>query len=305
VQAITEIAKTVGHLTVFQRSPNWCAPLHNSPIDAETQRRIKASYPEIFAKCRETYGGFIHDADRRNALEVSPEVREAFFEKRYGEPGFALWMGNFPRPADRLGRERDDHRLHAAQDPRAGQGSGARGQADAEKPRLRHAPVPMESGYYEVFNQPNVRLVDLTRRRSSASRRPGSRRATPSTAFDMIIYATGFDAITGPFDRIDIRGVGGRTLKEKVGRRAADLSRAAGARLSEPLHARRTAQRIDVLQHDALHRAERGLGDGATAAHARARLHARRAERGCRSRMDRARPRNSLAHALSRRSTRG
>src|SRR5258706_10284374 len=79
VQAITEIAKTVGHLTVFQRSPNWCAPLHNSRIDAETQRRIQSTYPEIFAKCRETYGGFIHDADRRNALEVTPEVREAFF----------------------------------------------------------------------------------------------------------------------------------------------------------------------------------------------------------------------------------
>ena len=95
VQAITEIAKTVGHLTVFQRTPNWCAPLHNRPIDAATQARIKATYPETFAICRESFGCFIHQADPRNALEVSPEEREALFEKLYGEPGFGIWMGNF------------------------------------------------------------------------------------------------------------------------------------------------------------------------------------------------------------------
>jgi len=54
VQLITEIAKEVGHLTVFQRTPNFCAPLRNSPIDAETQKKIKASYPEIFRRCSET-----------------------------------------------------------------------------------------------------------------------------------------------------------------------------------------------------------------------------------------------------------
>ena len=68
VQTIQEVAKTVGHLTVFQRRPNWCAPLHNSKIDAETQRDIKASYPEIFQRCRETYACFLHTADPRNTF---------------------------------------------------------------------------------------------------------------------------------------------------------------------------------------------------------------------------------------------
>jgi cation diffusion facilitator CzcD-associated flavoprotein CzcO len=95
VQAITEIARTVGHLTVFQRTPNWCAPLRNSRIDAETMERIRARYDEIFARCRETWGCFIHDADPRNAVEVSGEEREALFEKLYNEPGFAFWQGNF------------------------------------------------------------------------------------------------------------------------------------------------------------------------------------------------------------------
>jgi cation diffusion facilitator CzcD-associated flavoprotein CzcO len=95
VQVIQEVAKTAAHLTVFQRTPNWCAPLGNRPIDAATQERIKSTYPEIFARCRETHGQFLHKADPRNAVDVSPAEREAFWEKLYHEPGFGIWMGNF------------------------------------------------------------------------------------------------------------------------------------------------------------------------------------------------------------------
>jgi len=215
VQAITEIAKTVGHLTVFQRSPNWCAPLRNAPIDAETQRRIKSRYAEIFAQCRETYGGFIHDADRRNALEVSAEEREAFFEKRYSEPGFGIWMGNFrdiliDREANRTITEFMRRKIRErVKDPAL---------ADALTP-TNHGfgtrRVPMESGYYEVFNQPNVRLVDLRATPIERITPAGIRTSNAEYPFDLIIYATGFDAITGPFDRIEIRGIGGQTLKDK------------------------------------------------------------------------------------------
>ena len=55
VQTIQEVAKTVGHLTVFQRTPNWCAPLHNGKIDAEEMAKIRAGYPEMFARCQETF----------------------------------------------------------------------------------------------------------------------------------------------------------------------------------------------------------------------------------------------------------
>ena len=90
VQTITEVAKTAGHLTVFQRTPQWCAPLHNAKIAQEEMRRIRANYAEIFARCQETYGCFIHSTDPRSALEVTPEEREAFWEKLYGEPGFGI-----------------------------------------------------------------------------------------------------------------------------------------------------------------------------------------------------------------------
>ena len=95
VQLITEIAKDVGYLTVFQRTANYCAPLRNGPIDAETQAKIKASYPEIFKRTRETFAGFIHDFDPRSVFEVSPEERMARFEELWAQPGFSKWLGNF------------------------------------------------------------------------------------------------------------------------------------------------------------------------------------------------------------------
>jgi len=215
VQAITEIAKTVGHLTVFQRTPNWCAPLHNSPIDEETQRSIKARYPEIFAACRESFGCFIHQHDPRNALDVSPEVREAFYEQRYGEPGFGIWMGNFRDIL--INKEANDTITEfmrrkireRVRDPKV---------ADKLIP-TNHGfgtrRVPLESGYYEVFNQPNVRLVDIRETPIERITRTGIRTSDTEYELDMVIYATGFDAITGAFDRIDIRGIDSQRLKDK------------------------------------------------------------------------------------------
>ena len=215
VQAITEIAKTVGHLTVFQRTPNWCAPLHNRKITADEQASIRARYAEIFAICRDSFGCFIHQADPRHALHVTPEVREAFYEKLYAEPGFGIWMGNFrdvliDAEANATITEFMRRKIRSrVKDPALAEkliptnhGFGTRR-------------VPLESGYYEVFNQPNVRLVDLRETPIERITATGIKTSAEEHEFDMIIYATGFDAITGAFDRIDIRGRGGRRLKDK------------------------------------------------------------------------------------------
>ena len=217
VQAITEIAKTVGHLTVFQRTPNWCAPLHNSPIAPADQARIKASYAEIFARCRASFGCFIHDSDPRKALEVSAEEREAFFEKLYREPGFGIWMGNFKDVlinAEANATITDFMRRKIRQrvkDPAIAEkliptthGFGTRR-------------VPLESGYYEVYNQPNVRLVDIRATPIERITPAGVRTSETDYPLDMLIYATGFDAITGAFDRIEISGRAGRRLRDKWG----------------------------------------------------------------------------------------
>ncbi len=215
VQTVQEVAKTVGHLTVFQRTPNWCAPLHNSKIDAETMARIKAGYPEMFKRCEETFACFLHTADPRGTFEVSDDEREAFFEQLYGEPGFGIWQGNFrdiltDRAANaaitdfvaRKIRQRVNDRAVAEKLIPKNHGFGTRR-------------VPLETKYYEVYNQNNVKLVDLHETPIERITPNGIKTSGAEYEFDMIIYATGFDAITGSFDRIDFRGVDGLRLKDK------------------------------------------------------------------------------------------
>jgi len=215
IQAITEIAKTVGHLTVFQRTAQWAAPLHNGKINKDEMNRIRANYPEIFARCQETYGCFIHATDPRSALEVTPEEREAFWEKLYSEPGFGIWMGNFrdiliDRQANALIsdfiarkiRQRVNDPVVAEKLVPKNHGFGTRR-------------VPLESGYYEVYNQPNVELVDINQTPIERITPTGIKTNDREYEFDIIIYATGFDAVTGSYDRIDIRGINGVRLKEK------------------------------------------------------------------------------------------
>jgi cation diffusion facilitator CzcD-associated flavoprotein CzcO len=215
VQTIQTIAGSVGHLTVFQRTPNWCAPLHNSKIDAATQQKIKSTYPEIFRRCQETFACFIHTPDTRGTFEVSAEEREAFFEKLYGEPGFGIWQGNFrdiliDRKANALISDFVARKIRQR----------VKNQATAEKLIPRNhgfgtRRLPLETRYYEVYNQDNVELVDLTQTPIERITPDGIRTSGGEYKFDVIIYATGFDAITGSFDRIDIRGVDGTRLKDR------------------------------------------------------------------------------------------
>ncbi|MBL6955073.1 MAG: NAD(P)/FAD-dependent oxidoreductase [Alphaproteobacteria bacterium] len=215
VQTIQEVAKTAGHLTVFQRSPNYCAPLHNSPIEAASQREIKASYPQIFAKCRASHGGFIHKADHRGALEVSPEEREAFLEKLYGEPGFGIWIGNFrdmftDQKANDAVSEFIIKKIRArVKNPKVAEKLIPRDHGFGTRR------VPLETNYYEVYNQDNVLLVDLNEAPIQRITPTGIETSAAVHEFDIIIHATGFDAVTGSFDRIDIRGEAGQKLKDK------------------------------------------------------------------------------------------
>ncbi len=214
VQTIQEVAKTVSHLTIFQRTPNWCAPLHNGKISKEEMRDIRARYPEILALCRETPGCYIHSTDPRATLEVTPEERIAFWEKLYAEPGFGIWQGNFrdmltDRTSNALATEFIANKIRQrVHDPVV---------ADRLIPKnhgFGTRRVPLETGYYEVFNQPNVELVDINETPIERVTAGGIQTSRQEYAFDIIIYATGFDAISGAFDRIDIRGVDGVCLKD-------------------------------------------------------------------------------------------
>ena len=214
IQTIQTIAPEVGQLTVFQRTPNWAAPLHNRRITPEEQARIKASYDEIFARCRATDTCFIHQADRRSVFDVSPEEREAFWEKLYSEPGFGIWVGNFrdvltdPEANALLTEWARKKVFERVKDP-----------AIAEKLIPKNhgfgtRRLPLESGYFEVYNQPNVRLVDINEEPIERITPAGVRTSAAEYPCDLLIYASGFDGVTGPYDRMDIRGPGGRSLRE-------------------------------------------------------------------------------------------
>jgi cation diffusion facilitator CzcD-associated flavoprotein CzcO len=215
VQTIQTIAASVGHLTVFQRTPNWCAPLHNGKIDAETQQKIKDGYPEIFARCQETFACFLHTPDPRGAFEVSDEEREAFYERLYGERGFGIWQGNF---RDIL----TDRKANATISDFVARKIRARvnDQKVAEKLIPKNhgfgtRRLPLETFYYEVYNRDNVELVDITTTPIERITPEGIRTSAKEYEFDIIIFATGFDAITGSFDKIDFRGADGARLKDK------------------------------------------------------------------------------------------
>jgi len=215
VQLIPEIAKDVAHLTVFQRTPNYCVPLRNGPIDSAWQRQIKASYPDIFQQCRETPGAFLHAFDPRSALAVSPDERRAQYERLWAEPGFKKWLANF---YDIMlpGEANEDYAEFVRQKIR----ERVKDPVVAEKLVPTDHPfgskrLPCESGYYEVFNQDNVLLVDVREAPIERITPTGITTRDAEYALDVLIFATGYDAVTGALTRIDIHGTGGQTLQEK------------------------------------------------------------------------------------------
>ena len=215
IQAIPEIAKEAKHLTVFQRRPNWAAPLHNAKISKAEMEEIKTRYDEIYAHCAKTPGWFIHQTDPRAALEASPEEREAFWEKLYAEPGFGIWMGNF---RDILIDEKANALISAFIAKKIRQRVKDPDIAEKLIPKVHgfgSRRVPLESGYFEAYNRDNVLLVDVIKDEPIECITPkGVKTSKQEYEFDILITATGFDGVTGAFDRIDIRGPNGLRLKD-------------------------------------------------------------------------------------------
>ena len=214
IQVIAEIADKVADLTVFQRRPNWSAPLNNGPISDAEMADIRSRYDEIFATCARTPGGFEHEPDRRGFYEVSRDDRLALWDRLYDSPGFAIWLRNFREIftdenanaefsayiADRIRRRVKDPAVAEKLIPRD-HGFGVQR-------------VPMETRYFEAYNRDNVHLVDISETPIEEITETGLRTTDRDYDFDIIVYATGFDAITGAFDRIDIQGVGGAKLRD-------------------------------------------------------------------------------------------
>ena len=215
IQAIQEICKDVGQLTVFQRRPNWSTPLNNDKIDPKEMKDIRSGYDEMFDLCNQTQAGFLHTVDPRGTFEVTEKERYEFWEHLYAGRGFGIWMGNFKD----VGTDPKANKLMSdfvADKIR----SRVKNQDVAEKliPKdhgFGTRRVPMETKYFEAYNQENVELIDINENPIERITPTGILTKEKEFEFDFIIYATGFNAILGSYDRIDIQGTGGKKLRDQ------------------------------------------------------------------------------------------
>jgi len=214
VQVIPAIAGEVSALTVYQRSANWCTPLNNRPITSEEQAQLRADFEAIRETLNTSQSGFLHPIHDRKTFDDESEARTAFFEKMWQSPGFSKLTSNYldltlnkeanaqwcafiaekvrgivtdPEVADRLIPH--DH-LYAEKRP------------------------PFVTDYYEVYNNPNVSLVDLKATPIVRVTERGIETTEGEQEFDIIVWGTGFDFGTGALRRIGIRGRDGVALND-------------------------------------------------------------------------------------------
>jgi len=214
VQAVPEIAEQAEQLYVLQRTANYDIAGGNRPMDAEDGRKIKERYREIWQNTRETGFGFPYHTADRSALAVSEQERRQIYQEAWERGGFRLGTTfndllmdeDANETAAEFVRERIRERVR---DPKVAELLTPR-----DHPFFTKRP-PLENGYYETFNRENVTLVDVRNAPIQEITPSGIRTADAEIEVDVIVYATGFDAMTGSLFRLGIRGRGGTGLQEK------------------------------------------------------------------------------------------
>jgi cyclohexanone monooxygenase len=215
IQSIPQIAEQAAHLTVFQRTPNFSVPAHNGPADPEIAARWKANRAELREQARRSAGGFLSmDTSEALAVEATPEERQRTFEARWAQGGFCM------------GAAFADITVDPTANAYVAEFVADKIRAIVKNPDVAEKLIPktypfgtkrlcVDTGYHATYNRPNVTLVDLKETPIETITPTGLRTSAKDYAFDSIIYAIGFDAMTGPLGRIDIRGRGGLALRDK------------------------------------------------------------------------------------------
>jgi len=214
IQSIPQIAKQAAHLTVFQRTPNFSIPARNGPIDRDRERWSDEHFAEFRSLARQSGFGSSNVFNPQSAFAVTAEEREAEFERRWQTGGIAF-LGSymdllFNEEANELAAEFVRQKIReTVHDPEVAESLAPRNHPLGSK-RLC-----IDIDYFETYNRPNVTLVDLTKTPIVEFTAQGIRTSAGDHDLDAIVFATGFDAMTGALLSIDIRGRDGLSLRDE------------------------------------------------------------------------------------------
>ncbi len=216
IQAVPVIAAEAKHLCVFQRTPNYTVPARNAPLTPEQTKDIKAHYGAIRHKSRDSFAGFPYDPSDKSATEVTAEERLDTYERLWSEEGgFKFLYGSY-----------NDLLFNKSSNDTAAEFIRSKIRQIVDDPVVAEVLVPtdypygtkrppIDTDYYETFNRSNVSLVNLRETPIVEATPTGLRTTAAHYDFDIIVFATGFDAMTGSLLKIDVRGRDDETLQQK------------------------------------------------------------------------------------------
>ncbi|HZZ47829.1 MAG TPA: NAD(P)/FAD-dependent oxidoreductase [Pseudonocardia sp.] len=214
IQAIPVIAEQAGHLTVFQRTANYSIPARNAPLDEMFQRDVRENYPDIRRRQRESTNGHPFGISDVSALSVGEQERTAIYESSWERGGLRFRAAFSDLLSDTDANEtasqfiRDKIRSIVADQKTAEKLVPTDHQFATKRP-------PIDTDYFETYNRDNVSLVDVKAEPIQEATATGLRTSAREYPLDALVFATGFDALTGPLLRMGIRGVDGVELASR------------------------------------------------------------------------------------------
>ena len=212
IQSIPLIAEQAAALTIFQRTPNYSIPAHNQLLDPALIADVKAHYPEYRAANRQTAFHADFDYSERNALDVTEEERQAEYERRWQRGGLPFMASfadlMFVPEANQTAAEFIRGKIaQIVKDPETAKLLTPKGLVGCKR-------LCVDTNYYATFNKPQVSLVDVNADPIDTITATGLRIQNRSFEFDAIVFATGFDAMTGSMTKVAIRGRKGQTIQD-------------------------------------------------------------------------------------------
>lgn len=217
IQLAQELSQVAGEFVLFMRTPNLCLPMKQVQYSGDEQAFSRDNYPRFFSERSHSFGGFSFNFLDRATFDDTPEERRATFQRLWDEGDFHFWLATYydmlfswdaNREAYNFWRDKVRARLN---NPRVQELLAPTKQPHAFGCKR----ISLENGFYEIFSQPNVSLVDVNATPIVEVTEKGLKTTEKLWEFDYVVCATGFDAITGGLNEIDIRGKTGEMLVDK------------------------------------------------------------------------------------------